>query len=112
MAYIDTLKAFDDLVASGINEKQARTQVNVLDSSFNGIANKLDSFATKDDLKNLEERLDNDITTIETDVKELRVEVRELRGDFRKHLLAIIGSIAGGVIIMIIATRSILLKLI
>jgi len=72
MAYIDTLQAFDELVASGINEKQARTQVNVLDSSFNGVANKLDNFAakldtfaTKDDIK----RLDDDIKDVRSDLK-------------------------------------------
>lgn len=34
MRHIDTLKTFEDLVASGVPESQAKTQARLLDSAF------------------------------------------------------------------------------
>ena len=54
MAHIDTLKAFRELVASGMPEKQAEAQVSVLDSSLRDATEDL---ATKKDLEILEKDL-------------------------------------------------------
>ena len=47
VASIDTLQAYENLVASGIPEQQAKAQVHLLNGS-------LSDLATKDDLKMLE----------------------------------------------------------
>ena len=62
MAHINTLQRFDELVAAGVPEHQARAHVDILNSSF-------DSMATKDDLhreiKQLETRIDMRFSMIE-----------------------------------------------
>lgn len=50
VASIDTLQAYENLVASGIPEQQAKAQVHLLNGS-------LSDLATKDDLKMLEKDL-------------------------------------------------------
>lgn len=57
MSHIDTLKTFDDLVASGVSEDQARAHINILDKSFNGVA-------TKDDLLLLEKDIIKEISLL------------------------------------------------
>ena len=42
MAHIDTLQAFEDLVASGISEQQAKAQVKTLNNALDGLATKED----------------------------------------------------------------------
>jgi hypothetical protein len=50
MEHVNTLKAYKDLVAAGVNEEQAEAQVMVLNSSF-------ESVATKNDLNLMEANL-------------------------------------------------------
>ena len=51
MSNINTLQAYDDLIAAGAEEKQARAYVNTLNDSLAGLA-------TKEDLNLLEEKLE------------------------------------------------------
>ena len=59
--YMDTLKAYDNLIAASIPESQARAQVYLLNSS-------LDHVATKDDIRQLEK----DINKIEGGVQKIQ----------------------------------------
>lgn len=58
MAHIDTLQAYDNLIAAEVPEKQARAQVYLTNSS-------LDNIATKEDLSHLEKRIDSKLSLIE-----------------------------------------------
>jgi len=66
MAHIDTLKAYEDLIESGVSANEAKAQVKLLDTSF-------DRFATKDDLANAVTRLEmstkNDILSMKNDLQ-------------------------------------------
>lgn len=42
MVHIDTLQAYENLVASGIPEKEAKAQVHELNAAFDGVATKED----------------------------------------------------------------------
>lgn len=59
MEHINTLKAFDNLVASGVPADEARAQVEALNSAFDGVA-------TKQDLADLESRLESKIDLTES----------------------------------------------
>jgi hypothetical protein len=50
MEHINSLDAFDRLVASGIPETQARAHVRELNSSFDGVATKQDLIRLEKDL--------------------------------------------------------------
>ena len=51
MAHIDTLKAFDELVTSGVPEKEARAQISVLEKSFDGVVTTKDLQVMESNLK-------------------------------------------------------------
>ena len=40
MSHIDTLKNYDDLINSGVHEKEARAHINALDKSFDNVVTK------------------------------------------------------------------------
>lgn len=65
MEHVNTLRAYKDLLASGVSETQAEAQVNLLNSSLDSMGNllnsSLDRMATKDDLRNLEKHLTSEI---------------------------------------------------
>lgn len=65
MANIDTLAAYDKLIAAGLSEGKARALVHWGDASLNGLA-------TKEDLN----RLGKDITSIKDDIEKSRYEVK------------------------------------
>jgi hypothetical protein len=54
MANIDTLQAYEDLVASGITEKEAKAHAHLLNNSLDGLA-------TKEDLQNSLQNLEKDL---------------------------------------------------
>jgi hypothetical protein len=64
MSHIDTLKAYEDLVESGLTEKQAKAQVRTLDNS-------LDELATK-------EYLNKEFSIFRSD---MRADISGLKGD-------------------------------
>ena len=57
MSHIDTLKTYEDLMASGVPSEQAKSHVHALNSSFDGVA-------TKDDLNNLRSDFTKDLTNM------------------------------------------------
>ena len=62
MASIDTLQAYEDLIASGITEKEAKAQVHLLNNSLNGLATREDLHR---EINGLEKRIDSKFDTIE-----------------------------------------------
>lgn len=56
---MDTLKAYDNLIAASIPESQARAQVYLLNSSLDGLATK------------------EDVNRIEVDVKEIKSDIKK-----------------------------------
>jgi len=54
MSHIDVFKAYEDLLAAGVEPEHAKAHVRVLD-------NALDRVATKDDLKGLEKDINKEI---------------------------------------------------
>jgi hypothetical protein len=56
---MDTLKAYDNLIAADIPENQARAQVYLLNSSLDGLATK------------------EDVNRIEVDVKEIKSDIKK-----------------------------------
>jgi hypothetical protein len=56
--HILTLEMYDNYLAAGYSEKDARCAVYTLNASFNDFACKLDEFATKEDIDNLEARFE------------------------------------------------------
>lgn len=85
--HINTLQAYDNLIAAGIPESQARAQVHLTNSS-------LDHLATKDDFKKLEK----DIHRIDMDLKEVKSDIKEIKGDFRKFMWGGLLALAGGTV--------------
>ena len=89
MANINTLKYYDELIANGIPESQARVQVNTLDTYIDKLATKEDLFVIKEDLKNVKENLKNcatkqDLKTLEKDFKlELKTLEKDFKAEFR-----------------------------
>jgi len=59
---IDTLKTYEDLIASGIPDSQAKAHVKALNKSLDGLA-------TKDDLKATEAFLKQELTIVKSDIK-------------------------------------------
>lgn len=56
---MDTLQAYDNLIAANVPEKQARAQVYLLNSSLDGLATK------------------EDVNRIEVDVKEIKCDIKK-----------------------------------
>lgn len=56
---MDTLQAYDNLIAANVPEKQARAQVYLLNSSLDGLATK------------------EDVNRIEVDVKEIKSDIKK-----------------------------------
>lgn len=63
MPHIDTLQAFDNLVNSGVSEKEARAYVRNLESSFNKHEIIISGNSIKAALRDLEINLGNKIDT-------------------------------------------------
>lgn len=95
MSHFSTLKAYKQLVATGIPEAQAEAQVLLLENS-------LDHLATKNDLKNEIRNLERDLRS---DIKNLEINL-ENKIDSKFNLLMILGSI-----IFLVHTQPILEKM-
>ena len=90
--YIDTLKTMDQLVESGMNDKQAKTLVSIF-SEF--IQNQFGHLVTKQDLDKTSNECKAEILEIKMEVKTIKSEIKIINSEIKtiKWILGIFAAI-------------------
>ena len=90
--YIDTLKTMDQLVESGMNDKQAKTLVSIF-SEF--IQSQFGLLATKEDLAKTSNECKAEILEIKMEVKTIKSEIKIINSEIKtiKWILGIFAAI-------------------
>lgn len=90
--YIDTLKTMDQLVESGMNDKQAKTLVSIF-SEF--IQNQFGQLAKKEDLAKTSNECKAEILEIKMEVKTIKSEIKVINSEIKtiKWILGIFAAI-------------------
>lgn len=90
--YIDTLKTMDQLVESGMNDKQAKTLVSIF-SEF--IQNQFGHLVTKQDLDARSNECKAEILEIKMEVKTIKSEIKIINSEIKtiKWILGIFAAI-------------------
>ena len=88
--YIDTLKTMDQLVESGMNDKQAKTLVSIFSEL---IQNQFGLLATKEDLAKTSNECKAEILEVKMEIKTINSEIKTIKWILGIFAAIVIGSI-------------------
>lgn len=87
--YIDTLKTMDQLVESGMNDKQAKTLVSIFSEL---IQNQFGLLATKEDLAKTSNECKAEILEVKMEIKNINSEIKTIKWILGIFAAIVIGS--------------------
>jgi hypothetical protein len=87
--YIDTLKTMDQLVESGMNDKQAKTLVSIFSEL---IQNQFGLLATKEDLAKTSNECKAEILEVKMEIKTINSEIKTIKWILGIFAAIVIGS--------------------